>query len=67
MSEQDRLNANEYHYNNYKSILIALNSDDEAEARAICTKEMNIIENDRFIENDEEGIIKELADVENLD
>ena len=62
MTEQDRLNMNEYHYNNYKSILIALNSKDEAEARAICTREMNIIDTDNFIENDEENKIIELAE-----
>ena len=31
MSEQDRKNANEYHYENYKNILIALNSNDETD------------------------------------
>ena len=63
MSEQDRINANEYHYENYKQILIALNSNDEAEARAICTREMNIIDQDMFIENDsEDKEIKELVD-----
>lgn len=62
MSEQDRINANEYHYENYKQILIALNSNDEAEARAICTREMNIIDQDMFIENDsEDKEIKELV------
>lgn len=60
ISEQDRLNANEYHYENYKNILVALNAGDEAEARAICVKEMNIIDEDSFIENDEEGKIIEL-------
>ena len=65
MSEQDRLNANEYHYKNYKDILIALNSNDEAEAKAICIREMSIIEDDNFIENDEEGKIIELDDLQN--
>lgn len=65
MSEQDRLNANEYHYKNYKDILIALNSNDEAEAKAICIREMSIIEDDNFIENDEEGKIIELDDLPN--
>ena len=60
MSEQDRINANEYHYENYKSILIALNSGDEAEAKAICVREMNIIDEDSFIDNDEKGKIIEL-------
>lgn len=60
MSEQDRLNANDYHYENYQDILAALDSGDEAEARAICVREMNIINEDNFIENDEEGKIIEL-------
>lgn len=47
MSEQDRLNSNDYHYKNYKDILIALNSNDEAEAKAICRREMNIIDEDK--------------------
>lgn len=65
MSEQDRKNANKYHYENYKNILIALNSNDETEAKAICVREMNIIDEDSFIENDETDKIIELADVEN--
>lgn len=65
MNERDRKNANDYHYQNYKNILIALNSNDEAEAKAICVKEMNIIDEDSFIENDEEGKIIELTDVKN--
>ena len=65
MNERDRKDANEYHYENYKQILIALNSNDEAEAKAICVREMNIIDEDSFIENDEEGKNIELADVEN--
>ena len=60
MSEQDRKNANEYHYEKYKNILIALNSGDEAEAKAICVREMNIIDEDSFIDNDEKGKIIEL-------
>lgn len=63
MSEQDRKNSNEYHYENYKNILKALNNGDEAEIRAICIKEMNIIDQDNYIENDNEefkDIIKEL-------
>lgn len=60
MSEQDRLNANDYHYENYQDILEALSNGDEAEARAICVREMNIIDKDNFIENDEEGKIIEL-------
>lgn len=60
MSEQDRKNANKYHCENYKNILIALNSGDEAEAKAICVREMNIIDEDSFIDNDEKGKIIEL-------
>lgn len=60
MSEQDRLNANEDHYNNYKSILVALNSNDVEEAKKICRREMRIISEDMAIENDEEGKIIEL-------
>ena len=65
MTEQDRKNSNKDHYENYKQILMALNSGDEAEAKAICVREMNIIDEDSFIENDEEGKIIELADVAN--
>ena len=57
MSEQDRLNANEYHYNNYEKIY---NAKDLAEAKAIALEEMRIISEDMFIENDEEGKIIEL-------
>lgn len=60
MSEQDRINVNEYNYENYKNILIALNSGNEAEAKAICVREMNIIDEDSFIDNDEKGKIIEL-------
>lgn len=63
LTEQDRINSNEYHYENYKNILNALNNKDEAEIRAICTREMNIIDQDNYIENDSEefkDIIKEL-------
>lgn len=65
MTEQDRKNANEYHYENYANILKALDNKDEAEIRAICTREMNIIDEDSFIENDEKGKIIELADLRN--
>lgn len=61
--EQDRININDYHYNNYKNILKALNNNDEAEIKAICFREMNIIDQDMYIENDNEeiqNIIKEL-------
>ena len=66
MTEQDRKNSNKDHYENYKQILIALNSNDYDEAKKICKREMDIIDTDNFIENDEEGKIIELAtDVEN--
>ena len=58
MSEQDRLNANEYHFNNYERIY---NAKDLVEAQAIALEEMRIISEDNFIENDEEGKIIELA------
>lgn len=64
LTEQDRININDYHYDNYKNILKALNSGDEAEIRAICVREMNIIDQDNYIENDNEeiqNIIKELS------
>lgn len=63
LTEQDRINSNEYHYENYMNILKALNNGDEAEIRAICVREMNIIDQDNYIENDSEkikDIIKEL-------
>lgn len=60
MSEQDRMNANDYHYNNYERIY---NATDLAEAQAIALEEMRIISDDNRIE---EGEIKELVnDVEN--
>lgn len=60
MSEQDRMNANDYHYNNYERIY---NTTDLAEAQAIALEEMRIISDDNRIE---EGEIKELVnDVEN--
>lgn len=67
MSEQDRKNANEYHYENFKNILTALNNGDEAEAKAICVREMNIINEDSFIDNDEKGKIIELPTKINQD
>ena len=57
MSEQDRLNANEYHFSNYERIY---NAKDLVEAKAIALEEMRIISEDNFIENDEEGKIIEL-------
>lgn len=57
MSEQDRLNANDYHYSNYEKIY---NAKDLAEAKAIALEEMRIIHDDNYIENDEEGKIIEL-------
>ncbi len=44
---------------------MAHNSLHSALSKAICVREMNIIDEDNFIENDEEGKIIELADVEN--
>ena len=58
--EQDRININDYHYNNYKNILKALNNNDEAEIKAICFREMNIIDQDMYIENDNELIKTEV-------
>jgi hypothetical protein len=63
LTEQDRINLNEYHYNNYKEILKAINSNDEEEVKAICVREMNIIDQDDYIENDNKEFndkIKEL-------
>ena len=57
MNEQDRLNANDYHYNNYERIYNAASLE---EAKNIALEEMRIIHDDNYIENDEEGIIKEL-------
>ena len=57
MREQDRLNANSYHYNNYEKIYNAASLE---EAQEIALEEMRIIHEDNYIENDEEGIIKEL-------
>ena len=45
MSEQDRLNANEYHYNNYERIY---NAKDLVEAQAIALEEMRIISEDNL-------------------
>jgi len=60
MSEQDRRNANDYHYSNYERIYNAI---DLAEAKAIALEEMRIISDDNEIEEDK---IKELAkNVEN--
>lgn len=66
--EQDRINSNKYHYNNYKEMLKALNNEDNAKAKAICIREMNIMDYDDYIENDNEefqGKIIELADLRN--
>ena len=59
MSEQDRMNANDYHYNNYERIY---NETDLAEAQAIALEEMKIINDDICFEEDK---IIELADVKN--
>ena len=45
MSEQDRLNANEYHYSNYERIY---NAKDLTEAQAIALEEMRIISEDNL-------------------
>lgn len=58
MSEEDRINANEYHFSNYRNILSAINDGDYAEARAICIREMNIISVDNDIEYSESKIIE---------
>lgn len=58
MSEQDRLNANDYHYSNYEKIY---NAGNLAEAKALALEEMRIISEDNFIENDEEGKKLELV------
>jgi hypothetical protein len=59
MSEQDRRNANDYHYSNYEKIY---NATDLAEAKAIALEEMRIISDDEDIDEDK---VKELADVAN--
>ena len=59
IAEQDRLNANDYHYSNYEGIY---NAKDLAKAKAIALEEMKIIYDDNCIENSEEDTKKELAD-----
>ena len=59
MSEQDRINANDYHYSNYEKIY---NASTLEEAKAIALEQMKIIYDDNYIENGEEDIKKELAD-----
>ena len=59
MSEQDRINANDYHYSNYEKIY---NASTLEEAKAIALEQMKIISDDNYIENGEEDIKKELAD-----
>lgn len=66
LTEQDRINSNEYHYENYMNILKALNNGDEAEIRAICIKEMNIIDQDNYIENDNEEIQGKIIELDDL-
>lgn len=51
MSEQDRINANEYHYSIYKKIC---NVKDIEKAQAIALEQMKIIDEDRNIENGKE-------------
>lgn len=58
MSEQDRRNANEYHYSNYEKIY---NATDLAEAKAIALEEMRIISDDEDIDKEKELV----TDVEN--
>lgn len=59
MSEQDRINANDYHYSNYEKIYEASTLE---EAQAIALEQMKIIYIDNCIENSEEDTKKELAD-----
>lgn len=59
MSEQDRINANDYHYSNYEKIY---NASTLEEAQAIALEQMKIIYNDNYIENGEEDIKEELVD-----
>lgn len=47
MTEQDRQNANDYHYANYEKIY---NADNLAEAKSIALEEMKIICDDKEIE-----------------
>ena len=47
MTEQDRINANEYHFSNYERIYNAYNL---SEARQIALEEMRIISEDKKIE-----------------
>ena len=62
MSEQDRINANEYHYSRYEEIY---NAKDLSEAKSIALGEMKIISDDFYIENDAEGKIIELSSINN--
>lgn len=59
MSEQDRINANDYHYSNYEKIY---NASTLEEAQAIALEQTKIIYNDNYIENGEEDIKEELVD-----
>ena len=59
MSEQDRINANNYHYCNYEKIH---NASTLEEAQAIALEEMKIMDDDNYIENGEEDIKEELVD-----
>lgn len=51
MSEQDRINANEYHYSIYEKIY---NTKDVEKIHLIALEQMRIIHEDRCIENGEE-------------
>lgn len=57
LTEQDRVNINKYNYGRYEAIY---NAKDFEEAKRIALEEMKIIDDDDYIENDEEGIIIEL-------
>ncbi len=59
MTEQDRIYINEDNFKVYEKIYNAKNLE---EARMLALQEMKIIQEDIFIENDEEGKIIELAD-----
>lgn len=56
MTEQDRINANKYHFSRYEAIY---NAKDLEEAKNIALGEMKIIHDDMSIENDTK---KELVD-----
>ena len=63
MSEQDRINANNYHYSNYERIY---NAQTLEEAQAIALEQMKIIYDDNYITNGEEDTKIELADNQSI-